>query len=246
MSFNLLHRKSLTHESAQPMLARAWTHPASRTALNPRPFQVAFVHRASLARPNPMRRPENVGLKVTICSKVKFWSWHSEWESPTQMESPHVKQPNRNLRSPGAPRLHRFAPTHLPPHCSHSRRFCGSTASRFKLASDSSRVCANLRACLRTGTQQATWTRARSPAMSSGSLLLSRVELTELTGTKQPKRMCAWLARRGWVHEQPARRGDVPKVDRTYYMSRMRGEVMPGTSRSRKGLQLDFMLNPQP
>lgn len=48
------------------------------------------------------------------------------------------------------------------------------------------------------------------------SALMSREELVSLTGTKQPKRMCAWLESRGWAHEQPSRRGDIPKVLRAY------------------------------
>lgn len=53
--------------------------------------------------------------------------------------------------------------------------------------------------------------------------LLTRNELESLTGTKQPKRMQSWLLQRGWPHETPARRGDTPKVDRSYYLERMSG-----------------------
>lgn len=73
-------------------------------------------------------------------------------------------------------------------------------------------------------------------------LLLTREELELLTGTKQPKRMGQWLAARGWHHEQPARRGDVPKVDRAYYAARMSGQQPQPQQRTR--LRLDFMLNP--
>lgn len=59
------------------------------------------------------------------------------------------------------------------------------------------------------------------------SALMSREELGALTGTKQPKRMCAWLEMRGWVHEPPARRGDIPKVLRAYRDARLSG-VQPG------------------
>lgn len=54
-------------------------------------------------------------------------------------------------------------------------------------------------------------------------LLMTREELRSLTGTTQPKRMCAWLEARGWVHEPPARRGDIPKVLRAYLDARLSG-----------------------
>jgi len=53
--------------------------------------------------------------------------------------------------------------------------------------------------------------------------LLSCAELRALTGTKQPKRMCTWLETRGWVHEPPARRGELPKVLRAYRDARLSG-----------------------
>ena len=53
--------------------------------------------------------------------------------------------------------------------------------------------------------------------------LMSREELVGLTGTKQPKRMSAWLYVRGWAHEPPARRGDIPKVLRAYRDARLSG-----------------------
>jgi len=53
--------------------------------------------------------------------------------------------------------------------------------------------------------------------------LMSRQELCGLTGTVQPKRMCAWLEARGWAHESPARRGDIPKVLRAYRDARLSG-----------------------
>ncbi|MGQ2956586.1 DUF4224 domain-containing protein [Agrobacterium sp.] len=53
--------------------------------------------------------------------------------------------------------------------------------------------------------------------------LMSREELGALTGTLQPKRMCAWLEARGWVYEPPARRGDIPKVLRAYRDARLSG-----------------------
>lgn len=53
--------------------------------------------------------------------------------------------------------------------------------------------------------------------------LMSREELSALTGTMQPKRMSEWLESRGWVHELPARRGDIPKVLRAYRDARLSG-----------------------
>lgn len=53
--------------------------------------------------------------------------------------------------------------------------------------------------------------------------LMSREELCHLTGTMQPKRMCAWLEARAWAHEPPARRGDIPKVLRAYRDARLSG-----------------------
>jgi len=73
-------------------------------------------------------------------------------------------------------------------------------------------------------------------------LMLARSELENLTGLKQPKRMCGWLTTRHWVFEPPQRRGDFPKVDRAYYLARMSGQ-QPGTKRSSK-MNLDWMLTP--
>lgn len=56
-------------------------------------------------------------------------------------------------------------------------------------------------------------------------MLLTRPDLEALTGTTQPKRMCAWLQARGWVYEPPSRRGELPKVDRAYYAARMSGQA---------------------
>lgn len=71
------------------------------------------------------------------------------------------------------------------------------------------------------------------------SLTLTREELAALTDCKQPKRMCAWLASRGWVFEQPTRRGGIPKVDRAYYLARMSGQQ---ALKRREGPRLDWML----
>jgi hypothetical protein len=51
------------------------------------------------------------------------------------------------------------------------------------------------------------------------SLCLERDELATLTGRKQPKRMIAWLAERGWKFEVGA--DGLPKVDREYYRQRL-------------------------
>ncbi len=60
--------------------------------------------------------------------------------------------------------------------------------------------------------------------------LMSRDELLALTGTKQPKRMCAWLEARNWAHEPPARRGEIPRVLRSYRDARM-SSVTPARER---------------
>lgn len=68
-------------------------------------------------------------------------------------------------------------------------------------------------------------------ASSLDDALLSRQELTALTGTKQARRMCDWLGARGWVFEPPARRGDIPKVLRAYRDARLSGLHRPGARR---------------
>jgi hypothetical protein len=73
------------------------------------------------------------------------------------------------------------------------------------------------------------------------STLLSRQELADLTGMKQPKRMTEWLHKRSWVYEPGARRGDIPKVDRAYYQARMSGTLSTSTLR-RAGPRVDWML----
>jgi hypothetical protein len=75
--------------------------------------------------------------------------------------------------------------------------------------------------------------------MSRTSTHLERDELEKLTGYEQPKRMCAWLALRGWVFEAPARRGDIPKVSRAYHDARMSGQPLAQQTR-RVGPRLDF------
>jgi hypothetical protein len=70
------------------------------------------------------------------------------------------------------------------------------------------------------------------------NLLLTREELEELTGTRQPKRMTAWLTERGWVHDAGNGRSGTPKVDRTYYLARMSGTAHRPV---RIGPRLDFM-----
>lgn len=71
--------------------------------------------------------------------------------------------------------------------------------------------------------------------------LLSRSELASLTGTVQPKRMCAWLEDRRWVFEKPGRRGDIPKVSRAYRDARMLGQ-QPGNAKKRA--DYSFMTQP--
>lgn len=77
------------------------------------------------------------------------------------------------------------------------------------------------------------------------SLTLTRTQLVDLTGLRQPKRMCDWLASRGWVFEPPHKAGDVPKVDRAYYAARMSGQT-PQQQSTSAGPDLSFMLGPQP
>lgn len=44
-------------------------------------------------------------------------------------------------------------------------------------------------------------------------------ELKELTGRKQPSRICRWLAEHEWIFEEGA--DGLPKVDRRYYDKRL-------------------------
>jgi Domain of unknown function (DUF4224) len=62
-------------------------------------------------------------------------------------------------------------------------------------------------------------------------LLLTRAELEQLTDTVQAKRMCAWLTVRGWAFEPPARRGEIPKVARSYHDARMNGRPLADSTR---------------
>ncbi len=70
------------------------------------------------------------------------------------------------------------------------------------------------------------------------AIILTAPELEALTGTMQAKRMCAWLAARGWVFEAPARRGEKPKVDRQYYLSKMSGQAAATGARAEPRLGL--------
>lgn len=70
------------------------------------------------------------------------------------------------------------------------------------------------------------------------SLLLTRQQLEDLTGTVQPARMMAWMDERHWVYEPPARRGEIPRVSRAYFEARMSGRATVGR---RVGPRLDFM-----
>ena len=78
--------------------------------------------------------------------------------------------------------------------------------------------------------------------LGAPSVVLTPAELEDLTGYKQPAKQCAWLSSRAWPFEPPSRRGERPKVDRTYYHARMSGEK---AAPRRIGPKLDFMLAPQ-
>ncbi len=73
-------------------------------------------------------------------------------------------------------------------------------------------------------------------------ITLTKAELRDLTGFERTKKMIGWLEARGWVFEPPARRGDIPKVDRAYYLARMSGRSAQGVKRVEPSF--DFMLNP--
>jgi hypothetical protein len=49
-------------------------------------------------------------------------------------------------------------------------------------------------------------------------------ELKELTGRKQPSRICRWLAEHEWVFEEGA--DGLPRVDRRYYDKRLTAGVI--------------------
>ena len=74
-------------------------------------------------------------------------------------------------------------------------------------------------------------------------LLLTADELHALTGTKQPKRQADWLRARGWVFEEPARRGDCPKVGRAYAEARMAGRQTAPDAPRRVAPSADWMLS---
>lgn len=73
-------------------------------------------------------------------------------------------------------------------------------------------------------------------------LLLTRDELRELTGFAKPSKMTEWLQARDWVFEPSCKRGEVPKVDRAYYLARMSGQA-PGPKRHRPNLE--WMTSPR-
>lgn len=56
--------------------------------------------------------------------------------------------------------------------------------------------------------------------------LLDDEDLQRLTGTKQPKRQCAWLDKHGWVYLPPERRGERPRVARAYHDARLSGQLV--------------------
>ena len=58
------------------------------------------------------------------------------------------------------------------------------------------------------------------PAAPDG-LLLSREELTELTGTVQAARQRGWLERHGWPYLNPVGRGGYPRVSREVLRQKM-------------------------
>lgn len=76
------------------------------------------------------------------------------------------------------------------------------------------------------------------------TLLLTPDDLRDLTGTKQPKRMCAWLTDRGWIFEAPTRRGEVPKVSRAYSEARLSGQRPQEAATRRVGPSVDWMTQP--
>lgn len=67
--------------------------------------------------------------------------------------------------------------------------------------------------------------------------LLTVDELKELTGYRQAARAEQWLHERNWVYEPAARRGDWPKVLRSYRDERLSGKAATGR---RVGPRLDF------
>lgn len=77
------------------------------------------------------------------------------------------------------------------------------------------------------------------PNVRIPQLNLTLDELRGLTGLKQPKRIAAWLDARAWIHEPPRKRGDVPVVDRAYYLARMSGQLPGAAKKSR--IRLDRM-----
>lgn len=86
----------------------------------------------------------------------------------------------------------------------------------------------------------------KSPSDPSLPIVLTAEELQQLTGMKRPSKMTDWLVERGWVHERPARPGQVPRVDRTYYLQRMSGTLPAGTGpAARVQPRFDFMVTPR-
>lgn len=66
---------------------------------------------------------------------------------------------------------------------------------------------------------------------TTDGILLSRSELTDLTGAFRSSAMVHWLERRNWIFEPPAKSGDYPKVARAYFLSRMTGASVTGQRR---------------
>lgn len=77
---------------------------------------------------------------------------------------------------------------------------------------------------------------------SSQSLLLTLEELRVLTGYRTRSKMVEWLTQRDWVFEPPSKKGDIPKVDRSYFHARMSGQTPTGR---RMRPNLDWMTTPK-
>jgi hypothetical protein len=75
-------------------------------------------------------------------------------------------------------------------------------------------------------------------------LYLARALLEKLTGTVQPKRMCAWLAKNLWVFVPSARRGHIPTVARAYHDAQMSGQNPAAATARRRRPTTDWMTKP--
>jgi hypothetical protein len=75
--------------------------------------------------------------------------------------------------------------------------------------------------------------------MLDAAALLTRDELEALTGRRQVAAMVKWLHRHNWVYEAPDRRGDIPKVARSFFNAKMTGTPLPHANR-REAPRVDF------